>query len=452
MTGLRRVALVEDDEAFRAALAERLTLAELDVLTFASAEAALKVLRPDFDGVVVSDLRMPGMDGRQLADRLIAMDPDLPVVLMTGHGGVTEAVEAMKRGAYDFLTKPFGSERLIETLGRALEKRALVLDNRRLAALSVETEEPIPLSGEAAATLALRAAVKELAAAEVDVLIEGETGSGKEAVARAIHAAGRRRLRSFVAVSCAALPDDDAEARLMGQEAGVGSGLVRRREGRIEQSHKGTLFLDEIDLAPRAVQLMLLRVLEEREVLPLGAAEPRTLDLRVLAAAKGDPAEAMAGGALREDLFWRLNVVRLRVPPLRERRGDVPLLYARFLARACARMGRPLPAMTDAVRRRLLDHDWPGNLRELSNYANETALGLAAIEPAPTDDLSLADRLGRYEADLIRRALSEHGGDIRRVTEALRIPRKTLYDKMARHGIQPAHHRRKATGDGEFPQ
>lgn len=437
----RRVALVEDDEAFRAALAERLTLADFDVSAFPSAEAALKALRPDFDGVVVSDLRMPGMDGRQLADRLSTLDPDLPVVLMTGHGDVADAVEAMKRGAYDFLTKPFASERLIETLGRALEKRALVLDNRRLVALAAETGDSIPLSGESAASTALRAAVRELAAAEVDVLIEGETGSGKEAVARAIHAAGRRRHRPFVAVPCAALPEEDAEARLMGQEASVGSGLLRRREGRIEQSHQGTLFLDEIDLAPRAVQLMLLRVLEEREVLPLGASEPRAVDLRVLAAAKGDPADAVARGDLREDLFWRLNVVRLRVPPLRERREDVPLLFARFLSRAAARLERPLPPMDDAVRRRLLDHDWPGNLRELSNYANEVALGLRPAATPAADDLGLADRVARYEAELIREALSAHAGDMRRVTEALRIPRKTLYDKMARLGIQPAEHR-----------
>jgi len=437
----RCVALVEDDEAFRAALAERLTLAQFDVLPFASAEAALKGLRPDFDGAVVTDLRMPGMDGRQLAERLTVLDPDLPVVLMTGHGDVADAVEAMKRGAYDFLTKPFASERLIETLGRALEKRALVLDNRRLSALAVETDDSIPLSGESAASTTLRAAVRELAAAEVDVLIEGETGSGKEAVARAIHAAGRRRHRSFVAVSCAALPDEDAEGRLMGQEASVGSGLMRRREGRIEQSHQGTLFLDEIDLAPRAVQLLLLRVLEEREVLPLGASEPRALDLRILAAAKGDPAQAVARGDLREDLFWRLNVVRLRVPPLRERREDVPLLFARFLSRAAARLERPMPPIDDAVRRRLLDHDWPGNLRELSNYANEVALGLRPAAAPAADDLSLSDRVARYEAELIQEALSAHAGDMRRVTEALRIPRKTLYDKMARLGIQPAEHR-----------
>ncbi len=438
---MRQVVLVEDDEAFRNALTERLSLADLSVRAFGSAEAALKSLTADFEGVVVSDLRMPGMDGRQFADRLHAMDPDLPVVLITGHGDVADAVEAMKRGAYDFLTKPFASERLIETLSRALEKRALVLDNRRLAALSIETDESIPLSGDSPAAQALREAIRELATAEVDVLIEGETGAGKEAIARAIHASGRRRHRPFVAVACGSLPDADAEARLMGQEAGVGSGLARRRPGQIEQSHLGSLFLDEVDLASRSVQLMLLRVLEEREVLALGAAEPRSLDLRVLAATKSDAASAVSSGLLREDLYYRLNVVRLRAPALRERREDVPVLFARFLSRAASRLGRDIPPMSQTVRRRLLEHDWPGNLRELSNFANEVALGLGSQPDPVAGDLGLADRVARYEAELIREALTLFGGNIRKVCEALSIPRKTLYDKMARHGIQAAEHR-----------
>lgn len=438
---LNRVVLVEDDEAFRDALSERLRLGGLDVTAFASAEAALKALDETFDGVVVTDLRMPGMDGRQLAARLAERDPGLPVVVITGHGDIEEAVQAMKGGAYDFLAKPFAPERLIETLGRALEKRALVLDNRRLAALSVETEEAIPLSGDSPAVTALRAAVRQLADAEVDVLIEGETGSGKEAVARAIHNAGRRRPRPFVPISCAALPEAAMEAQLMGHEAGFMSGVVRRVPGRIEQSHQGSLFLDEIDLAPPAVQLRLLRVLEEREILPLGATEPRILDLRVLAATKGDPAAAVATGQLREDLYYRLNVVRLRAPPLRERREDVPQLFARFLARAAARLGRAMPPLDHAVRRRLLEHDWPGNLRELSNFANQVAVGLDVASDRSAPEGGLSERVALYEAELIREALAAHRGDIRQVAAVLRLPRKTLYDKMARHGVQPAAYR-----------
>jgi len=438
---LSRVALVDDDDAFRAALAERLELDGLTVASYASAEAALRTITDRFDGVVVTDLRMPGMDGRQLVERLNAVDPDIPVVMMTGHGDIAEAVDAMKRGAYDFLAKPFAPERLVETLGRALEKRALVLDNRRLAALAADDEGSIPLSGSSRPAEALRGAIKRLADAEVDVLIEGETGSGKEAVARAIHNAGRRRLRPFVAVSCAALPESGLESLLMGDVTG-GAGAFRRREGQIEQSSRGTLFLDEIDLAPRAAQRLLLRVLEEREVLPVGAMEPHALDLRVLASTKGDPAEAVARGDLREDLYYRLNVIRLRTPPLRERREDVPLLFARFLSRAASRLGRDIPQVDHAVRRRLLEHDWPGNLRELANYASQVAVGLAPADSEARPDAGLVQRVQAYEAELIRESLTRHQGDIRQVTADLRLPRKTLYDKMARHGLVPAQHRR----------
>lgn len=441
---LDRVALIDDDDAFRSALAERLELEGLTVNAFGSAEAALKVVNDRFEGVVVTDLRMPGMDGRQLVERLIGLDPDLPVVMMTGHGDIAEAVDAMKRGAYDFLAKPFAPERLIETVGRALEKRALILDNRRLAALAADDEGSIPLSGSSRSAEALRAAIQRLADAQVDVLIEGETGSGKEAVARAIHNAGRRRLRPFVAVACAALPESGLESLLMGAAAGA-SGTLRRREGQIEQSHQGTLFLDEIDLAPRAAQLLLLRVLEEREVLPVGAMEPHALDLRILAATKGDPVEAVARGDLREDLYYRLNVIRLRAPPLRERREDVPLLFARFLARAASRLGRKAPPIDHAIRRRLIEHDWPGNLRELSNYASQVAVGLAPLASMDPSDEGLVVRVLAYEAELIRESLTRHQGDIRKVTAELQIPRKTLYDKMARHGLIPARHRRPAS-------
>lgn len=442
---LTRIALVDDDDAFRTALAERLALDGLSVTPFASAELALKTVTARFEGVVVTDLRMPGMDGRQLVERLNSVDPDLPVVIMTGHGDIAEAVEAMKRGAYDFLAKPFAPERLVETLRRALEKRALVLDNRRLAALAADDEGTIPLSGSSRAVESLRAAIQRLADAQVDVLIEGETGAGKEAVARAIHNAGRRRLRPFVAVACAALPDTGLEPLLMGGGADP-SGFGRRREGQIEQSHQGTLFLDEIDLAPHAAQRLLLRVLEEREVLPVGAVEPHALDLRILASTKGDPVEAVARGDLREDLYYRLNVIRLRTPPLRERREDIHLLFARFLGRASDRLGREPPLIDQAIRRRLLEDDWPGNLRELANYASQIAIGLTPLPSATVSEKGLSQSVLAYEAELIRESLTRHRGDIRQVTADLKIPRKTLYDKMARHGLIPALHRE---GQGE---
>ena len=441
---LNRVALVEDDDAFREALAERLELADLAVSRHSTAEAALKAVDAGFEGVVVTDLRMPGMDGRQLARHLGELDPDLPVIMITGHGDIGEAVEAMKRGAYDFLPKPFAPERLIETVRRALEKRALVLDNRRLAALAADGDWAIPLSGDSAAVSALRAAITQLAEARVDVLIEGETGAGKEAVARAIHNASRRRLRPFIPVACAALPESDAKGQLFGHEAGAFPGAIRRRDGQIAQSDQGSLFLDEIDQASQAVQLMLLRVLEEREVLPLGATEPQALDLRVMAATKADPVAAVSRGELREDLYYRLNVVRLRTPPLRERRDDIPMLFARFMGRAADRLGRDMPPIDHAVRRKLLEHDWPGNLRELSNFANQVVVGLGPEAADPAQAGRLADKVARYEAELIREALDAADGDIPRVLRSLGLPRKTLYDKLARHGIRAADYRRRS--------
>lgn len=439
---LKTVALVEDDAAFREAVTEQLELEGLTVQAFRSGEAALKGLNAGFPGVVVTDLRMPGMDGRQLTDRLQAIDPDLPVIMMTGHGDIAEAVDAMKRGAYDFLPKPFEPERLTQSLRRALEKRALVLDNRRLSARAPDTDWALPLTGDSRAAEALRQAIVQLAEAELDVLIEGETGTGKEAAARAIHAAGRGRAQPFVAVPCGALSEAGAESQLMGHEVGAFPGAIRRRAGQVEQSHQGSLFLDEIDLAPPAAQVMLLRVLEEREILPLGATEPRALDLRVLASTQADLDQAVAGGALRQDLYYRLNVVRLRVPPLRERREDAPLLFAQFLERACDRLHREPPPLDQAVRRRLLEHDWPGNLRELANFAQQVALGWAETAPAvPVDAGDLPSRVQAYEAQLIREALAGQHGDVRAAARQLGLPRKTLYDKLARHGIRPAEHR-----------
>ncbi len=437
--------LVDDDEAFRQALAERLTLAGFLVSAHAGAQGALKTIRDDFEGVVLTDLRMPGMDGRQLAQRLAQMDPDLPVIIMTGHGDVAEAVEAIQLGAYDFLTKPFAPERLIETLRRALEKRALVLDNRRLAQTAEDSNEALPLVGDSPAVRQLRSVIAQLADAQVDVLIEGETGVGKEAVARSIHNAGRRRLRPFVAISGGALSEADAPGLLFGHEAGAFPGAIKRREGQFARAHQGTLFIDEIDEASMPMQRLFLRALEEREILPLGASVPVGLDLRILAATKADPAAAVARGDLAEDLYYRLNVVRLRVPPLRERRDDILVLFALLVANASRRMGRTPPPLTHQIRRALVEHAWPGNLRELSNYANAAVLGIHDAAQTADQPSTLADRMGRYEAELMREALVAHDGNIAAVMSTLGLARKTLYDKLARHGLTAATFRSKAS-------
>jgi len=432
------VALIEDDADFRQALVERLTLEGLEVRAFTAAEPALKALDADFPGVVVTDLRMPGMDGRQLLTRLQALDTSLPVIMITGHGDIADAVAAMHDGAYDFVAKPFPFERLQDSLNRALEKRSLVLENRRLVAMAAEGGHELPLAGSSRAITALRATIAQIADARMDVLIEGETGVGKEAVARALHNGGRRRLAPFVAVNCGALPDGLIESELFGHELGAFAGAMRRRVGHVERAHNGSLFLDEVESMPLAVQVKMLRVLEEREIHPIGANEPRGLDLRILASAKIDLSEAARRGDFREDLYYRLNVVRLRVPPLRERREDIPLLFAHFLRRAADRHGVEPPSVTDGVRRRLLEEDWPGNIRELAHFAERVVLGLDEGSGGAEADLSLPDRMHRFEGELLRGALQTHRGDIVSVLEEMRIPRKTLYDKLQRHGLKPA--------------
>jgi two-component system C4-dicarboxylate transport response regulator DctD len=289
----------------------------------------------------------------------------------------------------------------------------------------------------------LRSTLRQLASADVDVLLEGETGVGKELAARALHNWGRRRDREFVAVDCAALPAATLDSELFGHELGAFNGAVRQRVGRIQQADRGTLFLDEIETLALDAQGKFLRVLEEREIVPLGSNRVHTLDIRVVAAAKPALAEAVASGAFRQDLFHRLDVVRIRIPPLRERREDVPLLFAHFLARACERLDGPPPALDDSVRWRLLNHDWPGNVRELSHYAQRVALGFAdqAAAPAAGDLGSLPERVATYEARLIDEALAACAGDVRSALEALRIPRKTFYDKVERHGLDLDRHR-----------
>lgn len=440
---LNAVALIEDDGDFREALVERLTLEGLDVRAFASAEAGLKGVEPDFPGVVVTDLRMPHMDGRQLLDRLQADDPALPVILITGHGDVADAVAAMRAGAYDFVAKPFPFERLMDSLRRALEKRALVLDNRRLAVLAADGAVETPLMGDSAVIRQLRATLAQIADARMDVLIEGETGVGKESVARSLHNAGRRRPHPFVAVNCGALPEGLIESEMFGHELGAFAGALRRRIGHVERAHNGSLFLDQIESMPLDVQVKMLRVVEEREIQPIGAGEPRVLDLRILASARGDLGQAVQDAAFREDLYYRLNVVRLRVPPLRERREDIPLLFARLLERAGAE-AEQRPVLTDRARRHLIEHDWPGNIRELAHYAQRVTLGLEdepAASVAPDDGLGLSDRVARFEAEVLRETLQACGGDIPAVLDRLRLPRKTLYDKLARHGLRPGDYR-----------
>jgi two-component system C4-dicarboxylate transport response regulator DctD len=443
------VAFIDDDAAVRVANSETFELAGIRVLTFASAQEAVEVLDKDFLGVVVSDIRMPGIDGLQLFRRLRNVDADIPFIFITGHGDIEMAVAAMHDGAYDFIAKPYSADRLLASVRHAIEKRHLVLDNRRLR-LAIETaDNGLPLIGGTPAMERLRQTVHHIASADVDVLVEGDTGTGKEVVANTLHRWSNRRSRPFVAINCGALPESVIESELFGHEAGAFTGAQRKRIGRIEHANGGTLFLDEVESMPLALQVKLLRVLEAREITPLGSNEVRPVDIRVVAATKVDLRDPARRRDFREDLFYRLNVVTIRIPPLCERRADIPLLFAHFLGRAAARFGLDSPpVMTDAIRHHLMEHNWPGNVRELVHFAERVALGLNENDfdrrdAGPTDNLSLDRRVELYEAQLIREALAAHSGNMRATVEALAIPRKTLYDKLHRHGIDQAAYRPK---------
>ena len=443
----QRVCFVEDDPALRDATVQALELAGFAVQAFVSADRALPTIGPDFAGAIISDIRMRGLDGLQLFARVRAIDPDIPVILVTGHADVAMAVGALREGAFDFLTKPFVTDHLIAATRRALEKRLLVLDNRRLRAVAEAQQASEPLIGDSPPMARLRAAIRQVAASDIDVLVEGETGAGKELVAMMVHRFSARRSHPFIAVNCGALPEALAEVELFGHAADSVPHTRLARPGQIENSNGGTLLLDEIDSMPLAVQSKLLRVLEEREVQPIGAARPRAIDLRVIATSKADLAALVADGRFREDLFYRLNVVRLRVPPLRERRDDIPALFALFIAEARTRIGGAAFALTDTVRQHLTTHDWPGNVRELRNYAIQAVLGMAE---APATELQadrypLAERVRRFEASVIEAVLRETGGNVTAAQAILQTPRKTLYEKMARHDINAATFRRESS-------
>ncbi|HFD3817355.1 TPA: sigma-54-dependent transcriptional regulator, partial [Pseudomonas aeruginosa] len=356
-----QVIFVDDEATIREAVQQWLELSGFEVRLCLRAEECLGALDKSFAGVVISDVRMPGMDGLQLLANLQAVDRDLPVIMVTGHGDVPMAVEAMRQGAYDFIEKPFTPERLLGSLRRALEKRRLVLENRCLKEqASLKDQVDARLLGVSKPMEALRRQVLALAPTPVNVLIRGETGSGKELVARCLHDFGPRADKPFVALNCAAIPEQLFESELFGHESGAFTGAQGKRIGKLEHAHGGTLFLDEIESMPLAQQVKLLRVLQEQQLERLGSNQSIHVDLRVIAATKPDLLAEARAGRFREDLVYRLNVAELRLPPIRERREDIPLLFEHFASVASQRLGREPQPAAPAELARLMAHDWPG--------------------------------------------------------------------------------------------
>ncbi|MBK5533415.1 sigma-54-dependent Fis family transcriptional regulator [Pseudomonas sp. TH08] len=433
---LNSVMVVDDESSIRNAVEQWLSLSGFEVQLFSRAEECLAALPAHYAGVILSDVRMPGIGGLALLAEVHKRDADLPVILLTGHGDVPMAVEAMRDGAYDFLEKPFSPQTLLGSLRRALDKRRLVLENRALHEQADNRAKlDTTLLGVSRGLQTLRRQVLDLAGLPVNVLIRGETGSGKELVARCLHDFGPRADKPFVALNCAAIPEQLFEAELFGHESGAFTGASGKRIGKLEYADGGTLFLDEIESMPLAQQVKLLRVLQEQKLERLGSNQSIRVDLRIVAATKPDLLDEARAGRFREDLAYRLNVAELRLPPLRERREDIPLLFENFAQSAAQRLGRTFPPLTGAQLSHLLSHDWPGNVRELANVAERQVLGLD--EPAPGIDpgQSLAAQQEAFEAQCLRAALTRHKGDVKAVLEELQLPRRTFNEKMQRHGL-----------------
>ena len=432
------ILFVDDEASMRQAVEQWLQLGGFKPRTFAAAAQAIGNISADFPGVLVTDLKMEGMDGMQLLRHAQQVDPELPVVVITGHGDLETAVEAMRLGAYDFLEKPFAPDRLLDALRRASEKRQLVIENRRLRRAVNEQDLSLRIVGTSAAADRLRSNVAELAGADVSVIIYGETGVGKDLVARCLHDFGRRSKGHYVAVNCAAIPETMVESEFFGHEAGAFTSALKSRAGKLEHASGGTLFLDEIDSMPLSGQGKLLRALNDRVVERLGSNRSVNIDVRVAASSKIDLRDASVQGRFRSDLYYRLSVVELMVPALRERREDIPLLFEYFAASAAKAHGRELRPLQTARLQSLMSHDWPGNVRELRNAAERYALGFgewsgtSLVENARS---SLSDQVEAFERTVIERCLAESGGSIAEAMKRLDIPRRTLSEKMARLGI-----------------
>ena len=433
-----KVLFVEDDPPVRTSLAQTLELAGFEVCPCASAEEALPHIAAGAQLIVVTDVRLPGMDGLALLDHVVATDPGIPVVLITAHGDVAMAVRAMRAGAYDFIEKPFAPERFVEAAVRALDKRVMrvALEDMR-AQLQKRSGIEAVLLGNSPLMQEVRRKILRLADTSADVMILGETGTGKELVARCLHDHSNRRDRNFVAINCGGLPETLFESELFGHEPGAFTSAAKRRIGKIEYANGGTLLLDEIETMPVPLQIKLLRILQERKVERLGSNEELPVNLRVVAATKADLRALSEQGQFRGDLYYRLNVAVLELPPLRERREDIPLLFEHFAAQASARYGLAPPELTPEKLRELMAHDWPGNVREIRNAADRFILEIGELTTptAGVAPVTLAQQMDKVEKALIEQALRNSQGRVAKVMETLGIAKKTLYDKLHRHDI-----------------
>lgn len=436
-----QIIVIDDDQEIIEALTEMLELEEFQVRGFLSPEKALFTLAKNSPVVVLSDVKMPRMNGLTLLTKLQQIDSEIPVILMSGHGDIPMAIEAMNEGAYDFLEKPLQPEKLLGQLQRAADKRRLVLENRHLKQdIQQHSDVEAFIMGESAAIKNIRQQVLALAQANVDTIIYGDTGSGKDVVARALHRFSQRHEQRFIAINCGGVSESLIESELFGHEAGSFTGAIKRHIGKIEAADGGTLFLDEIETMPLPVQIKLLRVLQDRVVERVGSTKPIPVKLTVIAASKDDLAQLGQGGHFRKDLFYRLNVASITIPPLKDRQEDILPLFHHYARKASVQFSRPQPALNPAEVTHLLQHDWPGNVRELKNAADRFVLGisetkLAAMVTEEDSSGSYDERMELYERQVLEEGLIAAQGQLHEAAELLNLSRKTLYRKLKKHQL-----------------
>jgi two-component system, NtrC family, response regulator AtoC len=454
----KHLLLVEDEAPLRQAIAEQLGDRGYHVEQAESGEAAIARLADFAFDIIITDLRLPGVDGSAVIEAAVARYPEIIAIVVTGYGTVKDAVEAIKRGASDFVSKPFQIDELLHVLGSSVEQRRLKSENAYLRSQLEERYRFEGVIGKSRPMARLFQLLETVAPTNSTILITGETGTGKEVVAKAIHVNGPRRMHRFVALNCSAIPETLLEAELFGHVRGAFTGAVGNRQGRLEQAHKGTVFLDEVGTMSSALQMKLLRVLQEREFERVGDSHTTKVDVRVIAATNSDLARMVAEGQFREDLFYRLNVIPVHLPPLRERKEDIPLLVQHFLA--ILRNGAPTSlTVSQEAMRRLMSFSWPGNVRQLENAveraialsagrtqidvgdlptevqkAQETALTTAVT--LPEDGLDLDAFIADIERDLIQRSLERTGGNKGKAARLLNLKRTTLVEKLKRLSLR----------------
>jgi two-component system, NtrC family, C4-dicarboxylate transport response regulator DctD len=449
------IVVIDDDEAARHSIGQMLGLRGWSVEVFSSAEAALAWPGLREAMCIVTDVKMPGMDGEEFLAHVTALGGGPPVVMITGHGDIAMAVRCLKAGAFDFAEKPFDDDVLIAYVAKAVEQARLVRETRdlrrRLTLFSPGEDGRFGMIGRSAVMQDVYAQVEAAARSEAPVLVSGETGVGKELVARAIHAQGGRSRGPFVPVNAGALPETMLESELFGHARGAYTDALGEREGKLVAASGGTLLLDEIEtISPRA-QVQLLRVLDDGVVQPLGSDRPRTVDVRLICASNVDLEEEVRRGVIREDFYHRIMVLSLRVPPLRERTEDIPLLVAHFMRRAADRSGIAVPAVPEETLAQMMGHPWPGNVRELKNAVERMVItartGTAGrfspdmhhdaerLLTVPAGAGPLREEMEKVERGVIEASLRENRGDITATWQALGISRRALYERMKKYGL-----------------